>query len=110
MDEDDLRALIAGHLGVAPALAIDAAQFQADLGADSLDVVELTMLIENQLGIAIADEEGERCVSVGDALRLVRDTIARSATIAGIAPRSWSRSAPGLASPAGDPSRTPTGG
>ena len=72
MDEDIVRALIAGHFGVDPARATDGALFQADLGADSLDVIELTVLIETQFGIAIADEEGELCASVGDALRLVR--------------------------------------
>jgi acyl carrier protein len=77
MDEEGIRALIAGHFGVAPSQAVDTALFQADLGADSLDVIELTVLLENQLGIAIADEEGELCASVGDALRLVREKLTR---------------------------------
>ena len=76
MDEEALRALIASHFGVAPAIAVAAALFQADLGADSLDVIELTVLIENHLGIVIADEEGELCASVGDVLRLVRNKMA----------------------------------
>ena len=81
MDEEAVRTLIAAHLAVDPALATDCALFQADLGADSLDLIELTILIENRFGIAIADEEGELCASVGDALRLVRArTAARSAS------------------------------
>jgi len=71
VDEQAIRALIADHLGVEPGHAHDDAFFQADLGADSLDLVELTMLIENELGIAITDIESELCATVGDAIRLV---------------------------------------
>lgn len=73
MDDQAIRALIAGHFGVEPGRATDAARFGADLGADSLDVVELIMLLEEALGVSIAPEEGERCASVGDALRLIRE-------------------------------------
>ena len=75
MDEDAARTLIADHLGVEPGQAGDAASFQADLGADSLDLVELPMLLEHHFGIVIADEESERCFTVGDALRLVREKL-----------------------------------
>jgi len=77
MDEHAIRALIADHLGVEPARAADSASFQADLGADSLDLFELPMLLEHHLGIVIADEESELCATVGDALRLVLDKLAR---------------------------------
>ena len=75
MDLEGIRALIADHLGIDHHRAGDAASFRDDLGADSLDLVELTMLIENDLGIVIADEESERCATVGDALRLVREKL-----------------------------------
>jgi acyl carrier protein len=78
MDEEAVRALIAAHFGVETGAANDAARFAADLGADSLDVIELTMLIENHLGIAVDDGEGELCTCVGDALRLVRAKAAPS--------------------------------
>jgi acyl carrier protein len=79
MDENAIRLLIADHLGVDPARAEDSADFQADLGADSLDLVELPMLLEHRLGIIIADEESELCATVGDALRLVREKLAAPA-------------------------------
>lgn len=46
-------------------------KIQEDLGADSLDLVEFVMLIEEQFGVAITDEQGEKIVTVGDAIRLV---------------------------------------
>jgi len=76
MDEEAIRALIAEHFGVDPERAVDTARFDSDLGADSLDIVELTMLLESNVGVAIADEEGERCACVGDALRLLREKVA----------------------------------
>ncbi|QAY75266.1 acyl carrier protein [Sphingosinicella sp. BN140058] len=76
LDEEAVRTLIAAHFGVAPERAGDTARFGDDLGADSLDVIELTMLIENDLGVPIGEEEGERCACVGDALRLIRSKLA----------------------------------
>ncbi|TFI59666.1 acyl carrier protein [Sphingomonas parva] len=76
MDRESIRKLIADHLGVAPSRAGDAASFRDDLGADSLDLIELPMLLEHHLGIVIADEESECCATVGEALRLVRDKLA----------------------------------
>lgn len=46
-------------------------KIQEDLGADSLDLVEFVMLIEEQFGVAITDEQGEKIVTVGDAIKLV---------------------------------------
>ena len=79
MDEDAVRALIAEHFGREPGCASDAARFNEDLGADSLDIVELTMLLENDFGVAIGEEEGERCTCVGDALQLLREKMASPA-------------------------------
>ncbi len=72
MNEELARSLIAEHLAVPPELVTDGALFQRDLGADSLDLIELTMFLETQLGIEIGDEESEHCLTVGDALRLLR--------------------------------------
>ena len=76
MNERAIRALIAEHFGVAVECATDDALFQPDLGADSLDLVELTILLEIQLGVDIADDESEGCQCVGDAIRLLRRKLA----------------------------------
>ena len=72
MDESLIRGLIAEHLAVPPDAVGDTALFQQDLGADSLDMVQLSMLLESRLGIALDDEETERCLTIGDALRMLR--------------------------------------
>jgi len=72
MDRDLVRMLIAEQLAVEPETVTDAALFQRDLGADSLDLVELTMVLEQRFEIAIGDDESEVCVSVGDALALLQ--------------------------------------
>jgi acyl carrier protein len=70
MDEDAVRKLIADHLGVAPALVLDPVEFRS-LGADSLDLVSLTMRLEEALDLHISDDQAERCLRVGDAIQLV---------------------------------------
>jgi acyl carrier protein len=72
MDDLIVRRLIAEHLGVAPQQVVDNALFQHDLGADSLDLIELTMLLENELGIDIPDASSELCLTVGEALDCLR--------------------------------------
>jgi acyl carrier protein len=71
MDHLEIRALIADHLGVHPSAVTDEAHFQRDLGADSLDLVELTMRLECALGIDISDDESEQCLNVADALACI---------------------------------------
>lgn len=48
-----------------------ASRFQEDLGADSLDIVELLMEIEEEFGVSISDEESERLKTVGDAIKFI---------------------------------------
>jgi acyl carrier protein len=48
-----------------------ASRFQEDLGADSLDIVELLMEIEEEFGTSISDEESERLKTVGDAVKFI---------------------------------------
>lgn len=67
---DSARDLIAEHLGVSRTLIHDHVSFR-DLGADSLDLVSLTMAFEEQFDLPISDEQAEACVTVGDALRLL---------------------------------------
>jgi acyl carrier protein len=65
------RTLIAEHLAVSLEAVADDAIFAVDLGADSLDMVELAMRFEDELDILIEDDESEACVTVGDALALL---------------------------------------
>ena len=66
---DRVKAIIAEQLGVKIEEVTDAASFIEDLGADSLDTVELVMALEEEFGIEIADEEAEKMSSVGDAIK-----------------------------------------
>ena len=75
MNSDMARALIADHLAVGVHRVVDRASFVEDLGADSLDMVELAMRFEEALDICIADDESEFCLTVGDALSLIRSKI-----------------------------------
>jgi acyl carrier protein len=72
-----VRFLIADHLAVPLGAVRDDAHLARDLGADSLDLVELSMRLEEALGILIADEESEACATVGDAIDLVERKLAR---------------------------------
>jgi acyl carrier protein len=72
MDETLVRSLIAEHLAVPPEQVTPGALFRQDLGADSLDMIQLAMLIETKLGIIVDDQEAESCLTVGDAVRLLR--------------------------------------
>ena len=75
IDEALVRRLIAEHLGVALHQVTDEAHFQQDLGADSLDLIELTMLLETELGIEISDDESERCMTISHALACLRQKL-----------------------------------
>jgi acyl carrier protein len=75
MNSDMARALIADHLAVGVHRVVDRASFVEDLGADSLDMVELAMRFEEALDICITDDESEFCSTVGDALRLIGSKI-----------------------------------
>lgn len=68
---EQVRELIVGQLGVTAGQATDEARIIEDLGADSLDVVELTMTLEEQFGFEITDDEMESCSTVGDAIKLI---------------------------------------
>ena len=59
------------ELGVKPEEVVDTASFTEDLGADSLDVVELVMAFEDEFGIDIPDEEVNEIKTVGDAVTYI---------------------------------------
>jgi acyl carrier protein len=69
---DYARAVIADHLAVSLEAVQDEARFAPDLGADSLDLIQLAMRFEEVFGITIADDESEACETVRDALDLVQ--------------------------------------
>jgi acyl carrier protein len=75
MQVDAARALIADHFAVALDAVRDDACFASDLGADSLDMIELAMRFEEELDIAIDDNESEACDTVEDALNLLQSKI-----------------------------------
>ena len=70
---DKVRSIIAEQLGVKPEEVTPQASFIDDLGADSLDTVELVMALEEEFGIEIPDEDAEKMTTVGDALKYVQE-------------------------------------
>ena len=63
-----VREIIINELGVEPEKDTDDASFVEDLGADSLDTVELVMAFEEEFGLDIPDEDAEKMRTVGDAV------------------------------------------
>ncbi|MDR0566515.1 MAG: acyl carrier protein [Prevotellaceae bacterium] len=66
-----VKAIIVDKLGVDEAEVTPAATFTNDLGADSLDTVELIMEFEKEFGVSIPDEDTEKIVNVGDAVSYI---------------------------------------
>lgn len=66
---EDVKAIIAEQLGVKVEEVTDTASFVDDLGADSLDTVELVMALEEKFGIEIPDEDAEKMSTVGEAIK-----------------------------------------
>jgi acyl carrier protein len=66
--EAKVREIIVSKLGVEESQVTTAASFTKDLGADSLDTVELVMEFEKEFGLQIPDEDAEKIQSVGDAV------------------------------------------
>ena len=76
--EARVREIIINELGVEPEKVTDDASFVEDLGADSLDTVELVMAFEEEFGIDIPDEDAEQMRTVGDAIAYLRENSAES--------------------------------
>jgi acyl carrier protein len=70
--EARVRAIIADQLGLSEDEVADDKKFIEDLGADSLDIVELIMAMEEEFQTEIPDEEAEKIRTVGDAMSYVR--------------------------------------
>ncbi len=71
--EERLRKLISEQLGVEDNKIVPEARFTDDLQADSLDLVELIMSLEEEFGVEIPDEDAEKIVTVGDAMQYLQD-------------------------------------
>ena len=73
--DEKVKEIIVEQLGVDAAKVITGAKFVEDLGADSLDTVELVMAFEEEFDIEIPDEDAEKIRTVDDALSYVRQKV-----------------------------------
>ena len=68
-----VKKIVVEHLGVDATKVSDGASFIDDLGADSLDTVELVMAFEEEFDLEIPDEDAEKITTVGDAISYIKD-------------------------------------
>ena len=66
-----VKKIVADHLGLEETKVTDESSFIDDLGADSLDTVELVMAFEEEFGSEISDNEAEKILTVGDAIKFI---------------------------------------
>jgi acyl carrier protein len=71
--EERVKEIIVEQLGVEEDEVLPAAKFIEDLGADSLDTVELVMAFEEEFDIEIPDEDAEKIATVGDAISYIKE-------------------------------------
>ncbi len=69
--EEKIKSIIAEQLGVKAEEVTPQASFIDDLGADSLDTVELIMALEEEFNVEIPDEDAEKMTTVGDAIKYI---------------------------------------
>ncbi len=74
--EDRIKGIIVEQLGIATEEVSMEASFIDDLGADSLDIVELVMAMEEEFDIEIPDEEAEKIQTIGDAVSYLKEQVA----------------------------------
>ncbi len=70
---DDVKEVVVEQLNVNPDEVKMESKFVEDLGADSLDVVELVMALEEKFGIEIPDDQAEKIQTVGDAVKYIEE-------------------------------------
>ncbi len=70
---DDVKEVVVEQLDCDPAEVKEESKFIEDLGADSLDVVELVMALEEKFDIEIPDEDAENILTVADAIKYIED-------------------------------------
>ncbi|MCY0869215.1 MAG: acyl carrier protein [Firmicutes bacterium] len=68
---DRVKRIVVDRLGIEEAQVSPEASFKDDLGADSLDVVELVMELEDEFDLEISDEDAEKISTVGDVVRYI---------------------------------------
>jgi acyl carrier protein len=68
-----VKKIVVEHLGVEPDKVTEKANFIDDLGADSLDTVELVMAFEEEFDLEIPDEDAEKITTVGDAISYIKE-------------------------------------
>ncbi len=68
---DKVKEIVVKQLGVSPEQVTESAKFIDDLGADSLDLVELVMALEEEFGAEIPDQDAEKLTTVGDAVKYI---------------------------------------
>ena len=76
MSEDisnKVKKIVADHLGIDESKVTEESSFIDDLGADSLDTVELVMAFEEEFGSEISDNEAEKILTVGDAIKFIEN-------------------------------------
>ncbi len=71
--ESKIKSIIAEQLGVKPEEVTPNASFVDDLGADSLDTVELIMALEEEFSVEIPDEDAEKMKTVGDVIKYIEE-------------------------------------
>jgi acyl carrier protein len=71
--EDKVKDIIVEQLGVNPEQVAPTASFIEDLGADSLDTVELVMAFEEEFGVEVPDEDAEKLQTVGDVVKYIEE-------------------------------------
>jgi acyl carrier protein len=73
--ERRVQEIIVEQLGVSAEEAVPEASFIDDLGADSLDIVELVMAMEEEFDVEIPDEDAEKISTIGSAVKYLRDKL-----------------------------------
>ena len=73
---DRVKKIVVEHLGVEAEKVTEEASFIDDLGADSLDIVELVMAFEEEFGVEIPDDAAESIVTVGYAVKFIKEKAA----------------------------------
>ncbi len=68
-----VKKIVVEHLGVEEDKVVDGASFIDDLGADSLDTVELVMAFEEEFGVEIPDDAAEKILTVSDAIKFIEE-------------------------------------
>lgn len=70
---EKVRNIIAEKIGVEPTEITESSSFIDDLGADSLDVVDVVMALEDEFGVKVGDEDLEKFSTVGDVVKYLKD-------------------------------------